>query len=79
MTIEERKRHLRNCIPIPNPNINNKLSPIEQYYVHNCGIVTYLFPNYKYHFFRILRNEKMLGEREKSSNMLLGRGLISMN
>lgn len=79
MTTEERKRHLRNCLPIPNPNINNKSSPIDQYFIHNCGIVKYLFPSSKYHFFRILRNEEMLYERGKKSNTLLGGGIICMN
>lgn len=79
MTVEESKRHVRECKPMPNPDINKSFFPHEQLFTHKNGIVHYLYPDYLYHFFRILRNEKKLYQQKKRRGTTLGMGMVSMN
>jgi|GEM_PF-1782307 len=80
----EKYGHLvRDCTPLPQPEIFTDpylktFSPNSLIYCEN-GVVRYLAPDMRFHFFKILLHEEELYERRKKSGSLLGPGVISLN
>jgi hypothetical protein len=71
MSLAERKRLSRECEPIPDPDIfDSNVNDPSQFFVCEDGIVKYLYPDYRYHFFKILRNEeKLCKKRERMGGL----------
>jgi len=80
----EKFGHLvRNYKPIPNPELANdpnlKSFPPSSLCVCENGIVKYLAPDPRFHFFRILLNEEKRYWQRKKTGSLLGMGLVYLN
>ncbi len=80
----EKYGHLvRECIPLPQPEIFNdpnlKSFPPNSLFYSENGVVHYLAPDSRFHFFRLLDNEAKLYEQRKKQGSLLGPGFICLN
>ena len=81
--VEKFGHFVRNYDPIPNPELaldpNILNFPPSSLFICENGIVNYLAPDLRFHFFKILLNEEKLYWQRKKTGSLLGMGVICLN
>jgi len=74
---------VRNCKPMPHPGLaadpNLKSFPPDSLSVCENGIMNYLAPDLRFHFFKMLLNEEKRYWQRKKTGSLLGMGLVCLN
>ncbi len=63
--VRTKKPFIKNCQPVPHPGIINNPLPLDKLFVHENGIVKYLYHDKRYMFFTILENEEKAYEKRK--------------
>jgi len=81
--VEKFGHFVRNCEPIPNPELatdpNLKNFPPSSLFVCENGIMKYLAPDLRFHFFKILLNEEKHYWQRKAAGIRAGMKLICLN